>query len=307
MKRIMLATALFAMTKPAFATSYVEAAYAGGSQVFDDDIDKLETEDSGFLLRGAVDLAPNLFARISYASLSSDRIELNGTKIGEEGLDTDVLRAGFGAYGGTAFQVFGALEYVQEKHDVSGLGSDTERGALLAMGLRDANRTPFLWNVELGYQHMKYSRGAYFSFDLGWRVTPNLAIVWGGTGYSRVDEDDSDLIYTLGVGSLGLRYQFGSQAPAAPAAAPVQQGVSTSAAPARNTWMPPPAPQAPQKVLVTATAMSGLPRRSGNTLALIPAGTVVQPQSSMSNDEGLWWFVQYDGKQGWVPNSAFTR
>lgn len=312
MRRIVLASALLAAATPAFAVNYLEGAYAGGATTLDDGFDEVETDDNGFLLRGAVDVAPNVFTRLSYSSVSSDKVKFNGSTVGGGvDIDTDVLRAGFGIYGGDAFQTFGVLEYVQEKLklDVPGYftGSDTERGGMLSIGLRDANRGAFLWNVELGYQKLKYSYGAYFSFDLGWRVTPNLVIVWGGTGYSRVNEDDDDQQFTIGLGNLGLRYQFGSQTPAsAPSTAAMHQQ-AVSAPPAAAAWTPPPSPLRANKVLLAATALSGLPRRSGNTLALIPAGTPLQLQASMANDEGLWWFVQYDGKQGWIPDAAFTR
>jgi hypothetical protein len=90
---------------------------------------------------------------------------------------------------------------------------------------------------------------------------------------------------------------------------PIPAPVSTPSV----TPAPAPAPAiAPQSTagnrLVADTRLRGQPLRNGTyrTLAL-PAGTPVTVLQTLANDEGKWFYVQFETSEGWIAESALTR
>lgn len=199
-----------AMASPAaMATGSIDLRIAGGESEIEDGGDRIETEDSGFDVRGSVALSPNAFVRGRYSSVESDELDLNGSGVDGVDLELDILRGGIGIEGGDSVRYYGALEYVKADIKVSA-GSDSvkgdQKGGAVFVGLRDKGDGAFLWNLELGYLELSDSDGAAFEFNIGYRFNPTWAVVLGGQGYSL--EDDFNVEYTISQGTLGVRASF---------------------------------------------------------------------------------------------------
>ncbi|MGH8431605.1 MAG: hypothetical protein ACREUF_14510, partial [Solimonas sp.] len=49
------------------------------------------------------------------------------------------------------------------------------------------------------------------------------------------------------------------------------------------------------------------PPGEGEVAQTVPAGASLQLQARQANGEGSWWFAEYDGALGWVPERSLTQ
>jgi hypothetical protein len=183
----------------------IDLRAVGATLEIDDDVDKIETESSGFEIRGAVYFNSQFFGRVSYVTTESDEIEFNGVDVDGD-IDLDITRAGLGVQGESGPVVlYGAIEYADVKLTLEDVEADDD-GFILSGGIRDSGVGSFLWGAELGFVKLDEIDGAVFQFDIGYRFTPNVAILLGGQGYAM--EDDFGGEYTVSHGTLGVRFSF---------------------------------------------------------------------------------------------------
>lgn len=204
MRKTLFALLSLGISAPAFSAGFVDARLASGSYEIDDDFDNLEAEEAtGFDLRAQFDATENVFFRTEYLSSNADEVELNGTDFDVD-FDVDTLRGGVGLQAGDTFKYYGAIEYAQLEFELDGVSGDDD-GFILSGGFKDAGKTPFLWNVELGLIQYDDSDGAAFEFSLGYRFNETIALVGGGQGYSL---EDSGAEFDITHVTLGARVSF---------------------------------------------------------------------------------------------------
>lgn len=202
----------FLLSNSALAAVALEARAAGGSYEVKLDGDKIKIDNTGFDLRAKVDATPEFSIRAQINSLKGDEASFNGDT-GPVDTTTTTIRLG-GAYDFTTVGAnglfFGAAEYghVKTKASASGSsGSDSDSGILVSVGFHDAGKTTFLWSVELGAVALKDSKGATFDATLGYRFSPNWALVGGVQSYALTD-NESDADITFGIATIGVRAAF---------------------------------------------------------------------------------------------------
>lgn len=59
--------------------------------------------------------------------------------------------------------------------------------------------------------------------------------------------------------------------------------------------------------LSAAASLKAQPRSGSETLAVLPAGTVVSPSGGVRNGEGEWIYVQYGTESGWMLKPGAAR
>ena len=205
MKNWIAGLALAVGSTTALAGNSFDARFASGSTELDDGFDNVELEGVGFDLRAHFDANESVFVRGSGLSTSGDEGKLNGSS-GDVDSELRVLRGGAGYQSVTdSFLLYAVAEYGEAKLSVEDV-SATDDGFVLSAGIKDQGKSQFLWQAELGYVAFDELSGAVFEFTVGYRITPSVALLLGGQGYSLKDDDEID--YSISHGTLGARFSF---------------------------------------------------------------------------------------------------
>ncbi len=127
--------------------------------------------------------------------------------------------------------------------------------------------------------------------------------IWGFTGTSYCTALRATAIRVAGQASGA------AVMPPAAATSPVMPAVERAepVAPPADIAVPA-APLAPAGAgLPVATSLKAQPRSGSETLAVVPAGTVVSPSGGVRNGEGEWIYVQYGAESGWMLKPGAAR
>jgi len=190
-----------------YAGGYLEGRFVSTALEAEDGVDKFEAESTGFEFRGSADLSDRAGVRFSYVAVDGDEVEVNG-----DSFDLDftlkLLRVGptvnFTEVGGNA-HFYGVAEYVRFTSGAEG-ENDTESGFDVGIGFKDAGKTGFLWDAELGYLKVKDAKGVFLQGSLGYRFNSTFALLAGVQSYATEDDDNIEEVYANA--TLGARISF---------------------------------------------------------------------------------------------------
>lgn len=200
MKRtlVVAAAAAFGISAPAFSApgnSYLDGYYVPSAELEIDlpGIGSADDDGDGFGIKGAAELAPQVFLIGEYQSTEYDDSELE--------LDALRIGAGFGAGAGNGGGLYGRIQYIDYEID-----NEEESGVGGHIGYALPLSNQFRLYGEVGYLKLDDVDGPEVLGGAAFMLAPNLGIF---ADYRVTQlEDDNDIELTFEDFRVGARFTF---------------------------------------------------------------------------------------------------